>query len=724
MEGVNIGNVRRVTVSRGRARQWAAVATVFTVVLIVAGVWLAIDRHPPEWDYANHLEHAVFCSRALAAADLRGVFDRSSFYPPLVPCLGGLVFHVLPSDVAFGEVVILAFLGMGMAATYVLGRRFAEGVGGVVAATLFGTAPFVVNQALRFQLDVPLASMVAVSLVALLATDRFQRRDWAIVTGILFGLGMLTKPPFIVFVAPACLVVLAKTRGRRAWLSAALAGFVAAFVAWPWYGSRLLGLPFQIRTRSFNQAAEAGFPEPFSAASLAYYPMNLPLQFGLIGAILLALGVGVAIRRRLAFVLAGLAPLAVFLVLQNKQLRYTLPLLPMAAVAAGVGFAALPSIGRKVTGVALVLAAVVQLSATAFGVPATVRIAGVVLTDAAPPSRADWQQRPILDLIARDGGGARRTVSVLPNHPHFSPANFRYYAVRDGRPLRVGRAWEGEPIGIEYMIFKTGDIGPPWTIDKARRATDRLATDAELAHVFPLIGQFALPDGSSASVRARRIPAGLAATPDGLARAVEAALRTRLREVTRDVERLEIRLDYDAGILGGQIKRLEISAAAATVGELRRPRPALLRLHDLRVVVDDALFNPWSAARAGRFDPLDAGRLTVERATIEAADLQAFLGRVKGLGRTSLSLGPGFIDMSVDFAGSHVSARVRLVAGTQRPIVLIADRVSVGGLSLPALFSGWIMRNIDPSPGIGTRLPFPATVSPVTVTPGSIRIGG
>ena len=708
-----------------RWREWAAVAGVFVVVLIVAAIWLTVDRHPPEWDYANHLEHAVHCWRDLAAGDLRAVFARSSFYPPLVPCAAGLVFRGWPSDVAFGEVVILAFLGTGMAATYALGRRFGGAAGGVVAATLFGTAPSVVNQALRFQLDVPLASVVAVFFVALLATDHRRNRAWTIATGVVFGLGMLTKPSFFVYVGPACLLVLARTRARRAWLGGACAALIAVAIALPWYGPRLLGLPTQIRNRSFKQAAEAGFPEPLSTASLAYYPLNFPTAFGVSGVLLLAVGLVVAFRQRHWFPLAGLAPLMAFLVLQNKQVRYILPLVPIAAVVAGIGFAALPKAARGVAGLAIAVAAAVQLSATAFGVPATPRlpVAGVPLVDPSPPSRADWQQRPILDLIVRDSGGAPRTVSITPNHPHFSPANFRYYAMRDELPLRVARAWDGEPIGIEYMVLKTGDLGPPWTIDKSRRIAARLVADASLARVFPVIGEFPLPDGSIASVRARRISADPDATPDGLARAVDAALRVRLPEVTRDVEGLRVRLDYDAGILSGRIKRLEISVATATVGELRRRAPALLKVHDLHLVVDNVLINPWSATREGRFDPLGAERLAIEQATIHSGDLKNFLAQVKGFGATSLALGAGFADLRFEVPGPDVTARVRVAAADDRPFALIAERVKVGGMPVPSFFVNWIMTSFDPSPGIAGRLPFPATVAPVTVTPGSIRIG-
>jgi len=717
--------VASVAAPERRGREWAIVGAVFVVIAIVAATWLVIDRHPPEWDYANHLESALHCRRDLAVGDLRAVFARSSFYPPLVSCAAGLVFTVLPSDVVFGEIVVFAFLGLGMAATYVVGRRFAGGGGGVVAAVLFGTAPAVVHYALRFQLDVPLACMVAACLAALLSSDHFRHPGWTIVAGILLGLGMLTKPPFLVYIAPAWLLVLAATRGRRAWVHASVAAIVGVLIALPWYGPRALGLSTQIQNRSFKQAQESGFPDALSLTSLAYYPMNFPVHFGLIAAPLVLVGLALAVRRRCWFVLAGLSPFVVFLLLQNKQIRYALPLLPMAAVVGGLGFAALPRSARRGVGVAVALAAALQTSSTAFAVPPVfgLPLVGALQNLTSPPSSADWQHRAVLGLVVRDSGGAPRTVSIMPNHPHFSVANFRYYAVRDGLSLRVARAWDGEPVGVEYMVLKTGDLGPPWTFDKARRIADRVATDVSLARAYPLIGEFALPDGSTATVRARRIPTDLDMTPEALARAVADAVRARLGEVTRDVEGLEVRLEYDAGILAGRVKRLDISASAATVGELRRRQAALLRLRDLRVVVDEALVNPWSAAREGRFDPLDAGGITIERAVIESADLQSFVRQVKGLGRMALSLGDGFVDLGFDMPGPDLAARVKFVTRADRPFALLAEHVTLGGVAVPSLFVDWIMASFDPSRGLGSRLPFPVTIRPVTVTPGAIHIG-
>ena len=86
------------------AREWAIVGGVYLTLVLIAAVWLAVDRTPPEWDHANHLERAVACARDLSAGDWRTILERSTFYPPVVPCAAGLLYRVLPTDVAAAQI--------------------------------------------------------------------------------------------------------------------------------------------------------------------------------------------------------------------------------------------------------------------------------------------------------------------------------------------------------------------------------------------------------------------------------------------------------------------------------------------------------------------------------------------------------------------------------------------------------------------------------------------
>ena len=707
--------------------QWALVAIAFVALTAVALAWHAIDRHPPEWDHANHLERAVQCARDLGAGDVAAVIARSAFYPPIVPCLAGVLSRVMPSDLAAAHAVMLAFLGMGMAMIYLIGRERIDGATGVLAAVIFGTAPFVVFNALRFQLDLPLAATVALAIWLTLRSDGLTRRGWSVALGIVVGLGMLIKPPFPIYVLPVVLWALAHGRGRPRAGNVVLAALAVIAVSLAWYGPRLMGLPAQIANRSFKQAAESGHPDPLSWSALAIYPVTLPMFFGALASLLLAVGLIVAVRRRAWLELgAVLVPFAVFLMIQNKNARYTLPILPMASIVAALAIQPLRGRARSLATVAILGVAVVQVSATAFAVPSRMGIPGTRLAAAipAPPDPADWHHAEIFAAIERHAGGrdVPATVSIIPNHPHFSTSNFRYYAQRDGRPLRVVRAWDEIPVGVDYMVLKTGDVGPPWTESKSRRAMARLSDDSDFARGFPIIAELPLPDRSVATVRARDLGSGVDAAPAVVAAALKRVVERSLGEVARDVEGLDIRIEHDASIGKGQVRRLEILASRATVGELKKADAARLTVDDLHVVIDELIVNPWTVMRGGRFEPLDAKRVHLARASIRADNLRSFLGELKGLARATVRLEPDALHFAMKLPGPDVDGRVRVLPAAGRPFALEPADVRVGGVPVPTLLIGWVFRNLDPSARLGDRLPIAVEFGAVRVTPEAIYI--
>src|SRR5437899_12743324 len=113
---------------------------------------------------------------------------------------------------------------------------------------------------LLFQLDVPLMAMVVVALETLLRTQGFKRVGWSLAVGIIVGLGLLTKPPFVVYVAPAIILSVLAVRTRDAVWNTMAATLVTLIIAVPWYGPRILGIPMQVQSRSFKQAPESGLP--------------------------------------------------------------------------------------------------------------------------------------------------------------------------------------------------------------------------------------------------------------------------------------------------------------------------------------------------------------------------------------------------------------------------------------------------------------------------------
>ena len=698
------------------------------VVLASCVVWMALDRLPPEWDHANHLERAVHCAADLEGGHWRQLLERSSFYPPVVPCAAGLLYRAWPSDVMTAQVAVWMFLALGAVATFLLGRHVAGDAAGAIAAVLFVTAPFTIFLALRFQLDLPLASMVAVFLLVLARAGNLDSAPIAVGAGLLFGLGMLTKPTFAVYALPASVVVMARARGWRAIGKVTLAVLMALIVSLPWYGPRLFGMAGQMSRRSFDQAAEAGQAAPLSVASLTYYPTWLASQFGIVATALLIVGAAVAVKRRSWWLLTALVvPFALVELVQNRNLRYTLPLLPAAVVVAGLGFSALPRAARAVTAVVVAGFAAVQLAMTMTGWPPvpTLPVVRLPMVLVSAPRFEDWRQREVLAVIARDRGatGASESarISVVPNHQYFSVSNFRYYAVRDGRPMEFTRAWDEDPIAVDYMILKTGDVGPEWTAAKPRRIEARLARDESLTRVYPILGVFDLPDGSTATLRRRRVP-DVDVDPAVLVQDVEAALRRRLPSVARDVEGLTVTVSPEPEVRQGRLRRLEITAATARLGEFDRRDRSALRVSDVRLLLDDVLVNPVAAHADQRLDLLDVGRLRIARATLAASDLAAFLSGDRKTRGIRLALRDTYADFALVQRGPDLTARVRLVPAPDRPFAIVSGDVRLAGVRVPDALVNWVVRGLDPSRRIASRVPMRVEIGDVRIAPDAIRI--
>ncbi|MGH7356191.1 MAG: hypothetical protein ACRELS_16645, partial [Candidatus Rokuibacteriota bacterium] len=246
---------------------------------------------------------------------------------------------------------------------------------------------------------------------------------------------------------------------------------------------------------------------------------------------------------------------------------------------------------------------------------------------------------------------------------------------------------------------------------------------AALAAAFPVIGEYPLPDGSLATVRARRVPPVEDLTPSALERLVTDALEARLGEVARDVRGLAIRAEGGEGIRRGRVARVVLAAEAATLAEFKRAGAAQLRVRGLRIVIEELWVNPL-AARAGRLEILDARRVGIERATIAATDLDAFLRDLKGFRGASVRLEDGALRVAFRQWGPDVSLRARVVQAPDRPVALAADRVRVGGVLVPGAVVNWIVRNYDPMPALLARLPVTLAAGRVEVTPAAVTITG
>jgi dolichyl-phosphate-mannose-protein mannosyltransferase len=716
------------------ARQAVALAALLVGLAGVMAGWLSIDRRPPEWDHANHLERAVLCQRSLgepAREALQEIIAESSFYPPIVTCVAGLVGFVLP-PLAAAHAVLWAALVVGTLAIFGLGGRLLDPAAGLLAAFLFATAPFVVFSLLHFQLDLPLAAMVALALYVLARSESLASWRWSVGLGAVMGLGMLTKPPFAAYVSGALLWAAwraARAPDRRERLARLLAALgVAALIALPWYGPRLVGLPMQVLNRSFKQAAESGHAPALTFGALLFYPRWIVPQLGLLATLLLLAGVVALARRGRARgpVWAALAPAVIFFLIQNKNLRYTLPLLPAAALAAAAAVAALGPRARRAITWACVVVGALQVGSAAFAVPSPAVLAPIVpeVAFSRPPDGRDWHHREILAAIVAAAGPGGARVAVVPNDNFFSVSNFRYEVVRDRLPLRLARAWDQAPMAVDFAIVKTGDQGPDAASAKPDRIMAALAGgDPWLAAAYPVIARVPLPDGSEGMVRMRRLEPVRALPAAELAERLRRGGEALLGDVVREGRGLRVTLDYrDDALLAGQVDRVTLEAESALVGEFARRKPPL-RIGPVRVRASGVVVNPGRLAATGVVELLDVRSLAVERLGVAQEDLAEFLARQRGLSGLGATLERCGIGVHWSLPGPDLRARLGLAAGPgPAPFTLRADGVRYGGVRLPALLVNWIVRNFDPTPRL-RRLPMVVSVAPISIGAGRLEVG-
>src|SRR2546428_112568 len=156
---------------------------------------------------------------------------------------------------------------------------------GLAAGLMLLAAPGIRLNAEEYMLDLPLASMVVVSVWALLASDGFARRDRSLVFGVLAGAGMLTKWTFFLFLAlPVVLALgtgLAASSGAsvppgRRWGNFALALLAGGLVAAPYY---LPIFPVLVSKTIFHSRGAADWSNTlFTPAASLYHIETLSLK--------------------------------------------------------------------------------------------------------------------------------------------------------------------------------------------------------------------------------------------------------------------------------------------------------------------------------------------------------------------------------------------------------------------------------------------------------------
>lgn len=219
--------------------------------------------------------------------------------------------------------------------------RLAERFGGLLAAAfagaLYASCPLVVYFGSRCLTDT--ASIPLVAFGALLAASPAQARllyARRVAAGVLFGLATIVRPQngILGAVALGVLVVARSWTGSRAFVIGGAAALVAGgLLDWATWGAPFHSLVVNVRYNLVEGKASSYGTEPaLYYANVLYTAAGWPM-------ILVALGAIASVPRAPSLVAAVVVFGGAHVIVPHKELRFLLPIVPLALAASAIGIA-------------------------------------------------------------------------------------------------------------------------------------------------------------------------------------------------------------------------------------------------------------------------------------------------------------------------------------------------------------------------------------------------
>lgn len=316
--------------------------------LVLNLVWQKINTAPPSWDSAGHLTLSYVIADKITnffkgEAGIVDLLKSSTYYPPLVQSLGGIVSLIFGRNYEYALLVETFFFLLAIIYLYAIVRHFFPDKPelAIVTAFIFSFFPQVWEQSRQFHLDIPLCAMVLAGFYHLSRSKSLTDIKHSVLFFLFFSLTQLTKwYGFVFFVAPFVYEVLIKTFRAHDWrnklrvVGMGYGAIVVLILAVPWYFVNIKSI---LANFAISSTADFGDPQIVLSYESVFHYLKLMTshQVGAFSVLLFFISLYVIFRdklpfRRYVFWVFAL-PYVVFTIIQNKDLRYVLPLTPVVA---------------------------------------------------------------------------------------------------------------------------------------------------------------------------------------------------------------------------------------------------------------------------------------------------------------------------------------------------------------------------------------------------------
>jgi len=325
-------------------------------------IWQYVNTAPPTWDSAGHLVLSyIFTDRIPELfgghVNLISLIKVSTYYPPFLHFLGSIVFFVIGRNYEFALMLGTVFFIIAQVYLYLLVKEVTQNKKtAVLAVLIFSLFPQVWEQSRQYHLDVPLCALLLGAFYHLIKSRGLIDKYHSVLFFLLMAFAQLTKWyafvflafPFLyhVFYSPLRAKVL---HDRNRWTNMVVGGLIVLIVAAPWY---VVNLKTILENVQVSSTADAGDPsEVLSFESFFHYIIGIISMLLFIFSVMFLFKQNKNMGRYVLW--STLIPYFVLTLIQNKDLRYILPLTPLFAFAIACFFTMrgtkiLPNIGAGI----------------------------------------------------------------------------------------------------------------------------------------------------------------------------------------------------------------------------------------------------------------------------------------------------------------------------------------------------------------------------------------
>ena len=270
---------------------WLALGLIWLIGTLADRLWLGLDQRLPAWDQADYLNSAVDHGRALGFLSGGGwqgwaaLLDLSPKIPPLASLVNGSVMGLAGQEPLAASWSLAFWHGLLLLAVALWSRELMGGGFALLAATLVTLAPSLAELRVDYTLDLPLTASCTLALWLLgrwrAPSPAGGRTCQAIAAALAVAAAILVKQSALLVVALPSLWAALRglgQRGRRAQVILALALVLGLIL--PWLHHNWITTLGGTNRAVIESAAAEGDPDPFSLASLLWYPLRLPTLLG------------------------------------------------------------------------------------------------------------------------------------------------------------------------------------------------------------------------------------------------------------------------------------------------------------------------------------------------------------------------------------------------------------------------------------------------------------